>query len=147
MDNAYPTQRTPGALSILLADDDPAERAMLSEQLQAIFPAGFLHTVATANGALTAALQHSFDVVLLDLHLADIDGLDAADKMRARQNALCPAIVLLSGHESEGLQHQCERRGFGYAAKARLSMVSLAKTVETALARRVQSLWPGVRVS
>ncbi|MCR9277241.1 MAG: response regulator [Pseudomonadaceae bacterium] len=147
MDNEYPTSRAPGTLSILLADTDPAERAMLGEQLQAIFPGGFLHVVSTANGALAAANQHPFDVVLLDLHLADIDGLDTADKLRARHNALCPAIVLLSGHESEGLMHQCERRGFGCAAKTSLSIVSLAKTVENALARRVASLWPGVRVS
>ncbi len=147
MNTEYPKRSAPNALSILLADNDPAERAMLGEQLQAIFPGGFLHTVSTANAALRAAAQHTFDIVLLDLHLADLDGLDAADKMRARHNALCPALVLLSGHESEGLQHQCERRGFGCAAKTRLSMVSLAKTVETALARRVQSLWPSARTS
>lgn len=147
MDNTYPTRRTPGALSILLADNDPAERALLGEQLQAIFPAGFLHTVSTAGGALRAAGQHSFDIVLLDLHLADLDGLDAADSLRARHNALCPALVLLSGHDSEGLHHQCERRGYGCVAKTRLSMVSLAKTVETALSRRIQSLWPSARIS
>lgn len=83
---------------VLLVDDDDSLRQMLSEQLQ-------LHEdfeVVEANGA-TAALEvaqkETFDVVILDVGLPDMDGRDVCRLMR-KHGVKCP-IIMLTGADTD----------------------------------------------
>jgi len=83
---------------ILLVDDDAALRRSLAEQLT-------LHeefeTVEadTAAAGLSAARQATFDAVLLDVGLPDMDGRDLCRLLR-RDGVKCP-IIMLTGHVSD----------------------------------------------
>ncbi|WP_028878118.1 response regulator transcription factor [Terasakiella pusilla] len=83
---------------VLLVDDDDSLRQMLSEQLQ-------LHEdfdVVEADGATTAletAQKDSFDVVILDVGLPDMDGRDVCRLMR-KQGVKCP-IIMLTGADTD----------------------------------------------
>jgi DNA-binding response OmpR family regulator len=83
---------------VLMVDDDDSLRHMLCEQLQ-------LHedfVVVEADGAtsaLEAAKGETFDVVILDVGLPDMDGRDVCRLMR-KQGVKCP-IIMLTGADTD----------------------------------------------
>ena len=78
----------PGA-RVLVVDDEPQIRRALTRTLEAH---GYdVRTVATGTDAL-AALKWRPDVILLDIMLPDLDGLEAAQ--RIREQVATPILVL-----------------------------------------------------
>lgn len=84
--------------TILLVDDDDDLRATLAEQLD---DAGEFRTAqaATAAAGMAAAQDLRPDLILLDVHLPDMDGRKACRQMRDAGVA-CP-IVMLTGADTE----------------------------------------------
>ncbi|MEE1561607.1 MAG: response regulator transcription factor [Alphaproteobacteria bacterium] len=80
---------------ILLVDDDEALLRTLSEQLQ--LHGEFTTTAAAGTGseALKLAKSDYFDVIILDVGLADIDGREVCRLMR-RNGVKSPIIMLTS---------------------------------------------------
>jgi len=80
---------------ILLIEDDPRLAEMVKTYLDG---AGFRVTTA-AKGAAGLALEHreTFDAVILDLSLPDMDGLDVCRQIRAR--AATPILMLTARGE------------------------------------------------
>lgn len=93
---AYPMPVSDSAaprISILIVEDDAAIADVLEEVLRDV---GFsVAVVSTGGDALAAMLNHRPDLVLLDLTLPDMDGLDVCRQLRAdpRWNAT-PVIAL-----------------------------------------------------
>jgi DNA-binding response OmpR family regulator len=81
---------------LLLVDDETNIRLTLSALLQR---AGYEVTTA-ANGteAINLLDQHSYDLLLVDLKMPGIDGLQVVAAARARQSDM--AIIVLTGHGS-----------------------------------------------
>jgi len=86
------------AKRVLLVDDDDSLRQMLTEQLS-------LHEdfdVVEADGAASALAvtkDETFDVVILDVGLPDMDGRDVCRLMR-KQGVKCP-IIMLTGADTD----------------------------------------------
>jgi DNA-binding NtrC family response regulator len=102
------------AASLLLVDDDePFRHAMARELGRLSF------TVATAETgaeALRRARELEPDLVLLDLRLPDLDGLDVLKTLRET----CPGtdVIMLTGHGSIDSAIDCIKLGaFDYVAK------------------------------
>ena len=66
---------------VLLVEDDAAIRTALTRALRELGHA--VEAVGSGMPALTAAVEHKPDVVLLDLCLPDIDGADVLSMLRA----------------------------------------------------------------
>jgi len=84
---------------ILVVDDDRDLRALLERELTA---AG--HRVAQAASgaeALERARVHRPSVVLLDLNLPDIDGVEVLRQLRATSATAHAAVLLVSGRAAE----------------------------------------------
>ncbi len=67
-------------LVVLHVDDDPTNRIVVREILRA-----FGHeTVSAVSGreGLECLAQQAFDVVLMDIHMPDMGGLEAVDRLR-----------------------------------------------------------------
>jgi DNA-binding response OmpR family regulator len=81
---------------ILLVDDDALMRRSLAFHLE---QAGYqVHTAASAEDAI-AFVQHTPpDLVLLDIALPGMDGLDALKELKARQNL---PVIFLTGRRRE----------------------------------------------
>ena len=89
-----PTATRPHA-RILVVDDEPWVRDLLCEFLRA---EGYTVTqAATADEAFGALRQDSPDLVLLDIGLPDIDGLEVLRRIRAADPGL--GVIILTGNQ------------------------------------------------
>jgi DNA-binding NtrC family response regulator len=80
--------------NVLIVDDDPDLRRALSDRI-----AFWGHSVAEADGgraALEVAGARAFDVVLLDLRMPGMDGMETLEKLQALDSAA--DVVVLTAH-------------------------------------------------
>jgi cyclic di-GMP phosphodiesterase len=80
---------------VLVAEDDPANRALLGRLLER---AGY-RSVAVADGrdALRAAIDEAPDLLLLDIGLPGLNGLDVCRRLRADTRTVALPIILVTG--------------------------------------------------
>jgi DNA-binding NtrC family response regulator len=104
----------PPAPRLLIVDDDVHLRQALARRFQ-----GQGLVVAEAGSgaeALVEASQVRCDVVLLDLHLPDISGIDLLVQLKERQPDL--EVIMLTGHGSMETAIQAMKRGaYDYLTK------------------------------
>jgi two-component system, NtrC family, nitrogen regulation response regulator NtrX len=80
--------------NILIVDDEPGIRQSLKGVLE---DEGYKASVAESGEACIDSLRkRPFDVVLLDVWLPGMDGLETLEKVREIENA--PEVIMISGH-------------------------------------------------
>jgi two-component system nitrogen regulation response regulator NtrX len=81
-------------LNVLIVDDEPSIR----ESLQGVFGDEGYKTAAAGSGEASLELLRTkaFDVVLLDIWLPGMDGLQTLEKIRELENP--PEVIIISGH-------------------------------------------------
>ena len=125
-----PPSRAAVALSVLLAEDNPVNRQVAVEILRRRG-----HHVRTANDGLEAvAALETFrpDVVLMDVQMPGMNGLDAAAAIRAREagTGRHVPIVAMTAHAMDSHRQRCLDAGMdAYLAKP-VSADTLVETVE-----------------
>jgi len=108
---------------VLLVDDHAEFRAFARGLITS---AGYLVVAEAADGsaALRAAEVHHPAIVVLDIRLPDMSGLDVARRITARPGG--PVVILISSgdrREYEGVAREAGARGF--IAKADLTAAAL----------------------
>jgi DNA-binding NtrC family response regulator len=100
--------------SVLLVDDDDAFRGVMTLELER---AGFAVSSAASGGAaLRAAAESQPQVVLLDLNLPDMTGLQVLERLRASSPG--SEVIMLTGHGSIDTAIEAIRAGaFDYISK------------------------------
>jgi DNA-binding NarL/FixJ family response regulator len=110
--------------SILIVDDDERFRGIARALLEA---EGF-SVIGEADGGkagIAAARELEPDVVLLDVHLPDIDGFEVAARLTAAPDA--PAVVFTSTRDESDLGPELHRSGArGFVPKDELSADRIA---------------------
>ncbi|WP_126283934.1 ATP-binding protein [Burkholderia stagnalis] len=94
-------------LHVLVAEDHPASRALLRDQLDAL---GYDATIVT-NGveAMRAYFEQPYDVVLTDLGMPELDGFALANFLR-EQGAKVP-VITMTAHATDEDRKRCEQVG------------------------------------
>jgi CheY-like chemotaxis protein len=109
-------ERAGQALRILLAEDN-----LVNQQVAVAMLSKRGHTVEiAANGrlAVDAVRERSFDVVLMDLQMPEMDGLAAAAEMRTLPHGCSLHIVAVTANVMSGEKARCLLEGMdGYLAK------------------------------
>jgi CheY-like chemotaxis protein len=105
-------------LRILLADDGPVNQEVA---------VGLLHlqghhvtVVANGSDAVDAVEQESYDVVLMDLEMPILDGLEATRRIRQREShgRQRTPIIAMTAHAVAGHRERCLEAGMdGYISK------------------------------
>jgi two-component system, OmpR family, KDP operon response regulator KdpE len=96
-----------GPLRILVVDDEPAILRFLRASLES---QGYIvSTAANARTALDMVRRHTADLVVLDLGLPDMDGLDAVGQIRDGGETLL--IIILSSRDNENAKVEALDRG------------------------------------
>jgi two-component system KDP operon response regulator KdpE len=123
---------TAGA-TVLIVDDEPPIRRLLRTSLQA---QGYRTIEAeTGAAAVAAAAAAAPDLVLLDLGLPDMDGLDVIRALR--QRGATPILVLSSRDDERGKVAALDLGADDYVTKP-FGMDELVARLRTALRHRLQ---------
>ncbi len=102
---------TPGQVDLLLVDDEPKNLTAL----EAILDGEGRNLVCAASGfeALRHALDREFAVIVLDVHMPEMDGFETAELIRQRESSRdTPIIFLTAAHPGEGAVY----RGYSLGA-------------------------------
>jgi PAS domain S-box-containing protein len=95
--------------SILLAEDNSINALVLTKILEKMG-----HNVtAVTNGieAVEAARKNSFDLILLDLHMPIMNGIDAMKVLKDEHEENCPPIVAVTANALMGDREKCLAAG------------------------------------
>jgi signal transduction histidine kinase/CheY-like chemotaxis protein len=97
-------------LRILLAEDNHINQKV---GLALLARLGYRADVA-ANGleALESVIRQPYDLVLLDIQMPEMDGLEAAQAMRKKLNDRCPFLVALTANAFQGAREEYLAQGF-----------------------------------
>jgi len=99
---------------VLIVDDDPGVLDVLSEMVQTLHYVP--ERVETAAAGLTAMAAFKPDVVLLDLAMPELSGMDALPFFR-RQHPTVPVIVVTAVIDPATLQQVQEQGAFDTLSK------------------------------
>ncbi len=123
-----------GRTRILVVDDEPAIRRLLRTGLAT----QDYDIVEAADGtaALAALAEGHLDLVILDLGLPDVNGLDVLRTLRGRGD-LTPVLVLSSRDDESGKVQALDGGADDYVTKP-FGMNELVARVRTALRHRLQ---------
>ena len=101
-------------LSVLIVDDNATNRRILQ---RTIMQWG-MHATSVAGGAdaltalATAAGEHrTYDLVLLDAHMPDMDGFTLAERMRQHADGVPPTVMMLTSGGQRGDGARCRELG------------------------------------
>ena len=67
--------------------------------------------ITDGSQAVEAVEGHSFDLILMDLHMPEIDGAEAARQIRSRLAGKTPPIIALTAHAMKGEREKCIEAG------------------------------------
>jgi len=124
------TAAPPRALRLLVAEDTPVNRKLVATVLSK--RGHHVTTVENGRQAVEAVAQNAFDLVLMDVQMPEMDGLEAARAIRAREGTSGGhvPIVALTAHALKGDRERCLAAGMdGYLAKP-IDLDQLVATVE-----------------
>lgn len=112
---------------VLLVEDHDVSRLVAREYLERL--GGEVAEVATGVDAVAQAEQGAFDVILMDLDLPDLTGVETARRIRRLAAHRATPVVAVSAHVSTGPTQAAE--GFAFAAllPKPLSPAALARTL------------------
>ena len=121
-------------LRILVADDNPTNRVIVMRLLERQG-----HTIETATDgreAVDAVRRGGLDLVLMDMMMPELDGIDATREIRALAGGGCVPIVGLSANAAPADEAACRAAGMdGFASKP-INSTELTAVIASCLAQR-----------
>jgi DNA-binding NarL/FixJ family response regulator len=126
-------ERQSGLVRILVVDDNPAVRRYLRAALERQSIGHVCEEARTGGEALQRIKEVSFDIVLLDLQMPDLNGLDVARII----SQLFPEmpILMVTVHLSDQLVEEARKAGIRDVC-AKSDVGSIVTAVDTLLQER-----------
>jgi DNA-binding NarL/FixJ family response regulator len=116
---------------MLVVEDNARMRAALLDHLREAFPGFDICESGDGAGAVEQCRQRAFSVVLLDIGLPDVNGLDLIEAIRALRPAC--SIIVVSQNTQRAYRERARALGaVAYVAKDELFR-ELAPAIEGAL--------------
>ncbi|MGY8707767.1 ATP-binding protein [Bradyrhizobium sp. 18BD] len=115
-------------LRMLLVDDDPVNREVGEAILNRLG-----HCAAIArNGAAAVALAGSqpFDVILMDLHMPDMDGVEAATRIQQLPLQPMPRIIVVTADVSRSTRERLTSAGITQVVSKPILINALREAIE-----------------
>jgi len=127
----------PGAARVLLAEDTPSNAMVLERLVQRLGHS--VVVVGDGRAALEALERETFDVILMDVHMPIMDGLEATREIRRREREKGrPPIPILALTGSTRDEHRflCIEAGMNAALPKPIAKQALGQAIADALAGR-----------
>jgi signal transduction histidine kinase/CheY-like chemotaxis protein len=115
---------------VLLVEDDPVNQDVATGLLE--LRGHKVYVVGNGRDAVETALTQEFDVILMDLEMPDMDGLQAATEIRRRESHEKPRvpIVAMTAHVLHDFVHRCRAAGMDSYVTKPIDPDQLFATVE-----------------
>jgi DNA-binding NarL/FixJ family response regulator len=109
-------EREVAPVRVLVVDDHPAFRKALSSALDLVPDIEVAGQAGGGMAALTEAEQLDPDIVIMDLSMPDLSGIEAMRRMHDRRPGL--PVVILTAHADDGVEREAREAGAsGFLAK------------------------------
>jgi PAS domain S-box-containing protein len=126
---AGPALRDRG-LRVLLAEDQPMNQKLA---LRLLSNAGVEADVAKdGNEVLEALARTPYDVILMDVQMPELDGLEATRRIRAEAAGPQPWIIAMTGNAMEGDREECLAAGMNDYLSKPIRPAELTAALEAA---------------
>lgn len=113
---------------VLVADDNPVNQRVAQYMLQLLGHQA--DTVATGEAAIAAVEQDNYDVVLMDMRMPQMDGIEATRRIRQLgQKISQPWIIAMTANASSEDRAQCLNVGMNDYLSKPIRRDSLARTL------------------
>ena len=124
-----------GEKRILVVDDDPYYLDIIPEALSR---EGDYEISVASTGFDAGALvvEHNPHVIILDIHLSDVDGRQVCERVKARPETSATRILAISGFLDEDEERDLANYGFDGYLKKPFSLSTLNEEVRKLLERR-----------
>jgi len=120
------------ALRVLVVDDHPINHEFAAEALRRLG-----HTVTTASSgqeALALLETRPFDLVLMDVQMPELDGLEATRRFRAMEQGRHTPVVALTAHSGRDEHDRCVAAGMDDVITKPVTTARLAAIISGAAA-------------
>ena len=117
-------------ISVLIVDDNSTNCFILQENLKNIV--GHIASVSNGMEALELLKKDTFDVILMDVMMPEMDGFTTADQIRAQHLANSTKIVMLTSAGEPGQAAICRKKkisGFMLKPLGRNELIRMLRTV------------------
>ena len=137
----------PGAaLSVLYIEDNPANVEVIARFLRSR-PKIRLLSATSGRAGLECAVRDVPDIILLDLHLPDLQGDEVLNELKAEVATAAIPVIVLSADASRGVIHRLLAGGaFAYLTKP-IELAELGELLDTCAAARAQQPQPATRIA
>ena len=122
--------------TILIVEDHEAVRRRLAEWLHVSFPACRILEVGSAEEALRVSETERLDLIIVDIHLPLMNGLEASRQIKARQPK--SRIVVLSLYDDLAQRARAGDIGASAFVSKQTMHSDLLPVLETLLPRRAR---------
>lgn len=131
---------TTGKLRVLLVEDTPANQMLVTHVLNK--QGHKVEVASNGHEAVRLAAQGSFDLILMDVQMPEMDGLQATAAIRALPSRPRVPIVAMTAFAMPGDRERCLAAGMDeYLAKP-LDVRKLKEVMESLLRPRVAGSKP-----
>lgn len=105
-------------LNVLIVDDSAVMRSIISRSLRLSgLPLGELYQAPDGQQGLQSLDEHWIDVVLLDINMPVMNGMEMIERMRGNPETATLPIVVISTESSETRIEKIRRMGAGFVHK------------------------------
>ncbi|HXB33427.1 MAG TPA: response regulator transcription factor [Puia sp.] len=118
-------------MNILIADDHPSMKHLIRKTLTNEYPSGLIEEVQNGRELLTKVVGGHWDLVISDISMPIMTGLEALQEIRKHSPHL-PVIILSSHHEEIYIQHALRAGASAYVQKYRIHE-DLTRTIRRVL--------------
>jgi two-component system response regulator AlgR len=116
------------ATRVLIVDDEPPARARLARMLAEVPEVAVVGEAGNGVDAIAACVRLAPDIVLLDIRMPGMDGIEAARHLNALEEP--PAVIFVTAHDEHALA-AFEAQALGYLLKP-VRQEKLARAVQRA---------------
>jgi two-component system, sensor histidine kinase and response regulator len=120
------------ALRVLVVDDHPINHEFAAEALRRLGHA--VTTAASGHEALALLEARPFDLVLMDVQMPELDGLEATRRFRAMEQGKHTPVVALTAHSGRDERDRCVAAGMDDVITKPVTTARLAAIISGAAA-------------
>lgn len=104
-------------IRVLVVDDDPGARALHGRFVSAMPGFALVATVGTGRAAVEHGMHGEADLILLDMRLPDISGVEVLNRLRTLGAASPDVLVISSSRDQVTVRQALAARVVGYLVK------------------------------